>query len=158
MAEKRFDAKSTRQQKIIELVSKYDIETQDDLINSLRDAGFYVTQATVSRDIKELKLVKTMSESGVYKYACMSRAAESEEDLRLGDALANSILSVDYGENITVVKTYPGMANAVAAGIDRVDHDSVIGSVAGDDTILIVTKSKSIAMGLCSQIRNMLRG
>lgn len=149
--------KSKRQQKILEIITGNNIETQDELIELLRKSGYDVTQATVSRDIKELKLAKTMTNHGTYRYVPQI-VSEPDGEKRLGGALAGAVISVDYAENIAVVKTYPGMADAVATGIDKAEHESIVGCVAGDDTIIIVTRSKTRASELCGQIKSMLRG
>lgn len=147
--------KSARHEKILELIARYEIETQDELIEKLRVEGFDVTQATASRDIKELKLTKTQTNKGKYRYV-RPITGENASGANLSAALAASIISVDVGENIVVVRTYPGMANAVATGIDTIRHSDILGSVAGDDTIIIVTRAKEIAAGICDQVKNMM--
>ncbi|MBE6539048.1 MAG: arginine repressor, partial [Ruminococcaceae bacterium] len=143
-------------EKILELIVRYEIETQDELIEKLRLEGYDVTQATASRDIKELKLAKTQTNKGKYRYVKpISSDAASGADFNA--AIAASIISVDVGENIVVVRTYPGMANAVATGIDAIRHSDILGSVAGDDTILIVTRTKDIAANICEQVKTMMR-
>ncbi len=148
--------KSARQEKILELIVRYEIETQDELIEKLRREGFDVTQATASRDIKELKLTKTQTNKGKYRYV-RPITNDSAPGANFNAALAASIISIDVGENIVVVRTYPGMANAVATGIDSIRHSDILGSVAGDDTILIVTRAKEIAMEICEQVKNVMR-
>lgn len=148
--------KSTRQEKILELIARYEIETQDDLIEKLRHEGFDVTQATASRDIKELKLTKTLTNRGKYRYI-RPTLGNATPGTHFSSTLAMSIVSVDYGENIVVVKTYSGMANAVATGIDAAQHSEMLGCVAGDDTILIVAKSRDVAVRVCEQIKSMIK-
>lgn len=148
--------KSERQKKILELIVRYEIETQDELIEKLRTEGFDVTQATASRDIKELKLSKTQTNKGKYRYVRPLDVSNTGED-NFNVAFAASIISVELGENIVVVKTYPGMANAVATGIDKIRHNDILGSVAGDDTILIVTRTKEIAVTICEQVKTIMR-
>jgi transcriptional regulator of arginine metabolism len=148
--------KSERQKKILELIVRYEIETQDELIEKLRTEGFDVTQATASRDIKELKLSKTQTNKGKYRYVRPLAVSNTGED-NFNVAFAASIISVELGENIVVVKTYPGMANAVATGIDKIRHNDILGSVAGDDTILIVTRTKEIAVTICEQVKTIMR-
>ena len=135
---------------------RYEIETQDELIERLKREGFDVTQATASRDIKELKLTKTQTNKGKYRYV-RPISAEGAQGAGLNAALAASIISVEVGENIVVVRTYPGMANAVATGIDTIRHSDILGSVAGDDTIIIVTRSKDIASNICEQVKTIMR-
>lgn len=148
--------KSARHEKILELIVRYEIETQDELIEKLRLEGYDVTQATASRDIKELKLTKTQTNKGKYRYV---KPISSDAGVGAGfnAAIAASIISIDVGENIVVVRTYPGMANAVATGIDTIRHSDILGSVAGDDTILIVTRTKDIAADICEQVKTMMR-
>ncbi|MBQ8208806.1 MAG: arginine repressor [Clostridia bacterium] len=148
--------KSARHEKILELIGRYEIETQDELIAKLRIEGFDVTQATASRDIKELKLTKTQTNRGKYRYV-RPITGENAPGTNFNAALAASIISIEVGENIVVVRTYPGMANAVATGIDSIRHSDILGSVAGDDTILIVTRAKEIAANICDQVKTMMR-
>ncbi len=135
---------------------RYEIETQDELIEMLSREGFDVTQATASRDIKELKLTKAQTNKGKYRYM-VPMVGENGPGASFNAALAASIISIEVGENIVVVRTYPGMANAVAIGIDSIRHSDILGSVAGDDTILIVTRSKEIAEAICDQVKTVMR-
>lgn len=147
--------KYERQQKILEIIGKHNIETQEELIERLREAGFSVTQATVSRDIRELKILKGTTSSGGYKYIVAGKAEASMP--RINTALTDSILSVDYAGNLLVVKTYAGMAQAVATCIDSLDTADIIGCVAGDDAILVVVKTNEAAATLCQKIKLMIR-
>ncbi len=143
--------KSDRHSKIIELINTYSIETQEELTEHLKNSGFEVTQATVSRDIKALKLVKVSSvdESGArvgYKYAQNSRTDSSGElTEKFRNLLKDVIVSADYAGNLAVFKTYAGMANAAAAAIDAMHNSSIVGSVAGDDTVLCVLRNEEKA-------------
>lgn len=148
--------KSLRQEKILELIKKHDIETQDELIEMLRFEGFDVTQATASRDIKELKLLKTLNSKGKYRYT-KQVVKDAVSGVKFNSALADSIMSVECGCNIVVVKTFPGMANAVATGIDSIQHSEILGSVAGDDTIIIVTKDAERAVEISKRIQVMVQ-
>jgi transcriptional regulator of arginine metabolism len=136
--------KSKRQEKILQIIASENIETQEELINRLRLAGFDVTQATVSRDIRELKLTKVMTDMGVYKYTVPTKTQENPAHIYTG-ALSASIKSVENAGNLIVVKTYPGMANAVAAGIDSLSEPELLGCVAGDDTIIMVARTQDAA-------------
>lgn len=147
--------KSTRQNKIIELIEKYDIETQDALIEKLRENGFGVTQATISRDIKELKLTKGMGASGCYRY--MLPRNENGSVPKFNSALAESIKRVDTSANMIVLKTYPGLAQAVATGIDAIHMSEMLGCVAGDDTIFIVIRDDASAKEIGDKIKSMIR-
>jgi transcriptional regulator of arginine metabolism len=147
--------KRERQKKILELIEKYEIETQDDLIEHLKESGFDVTQATISRDIRELKLTKGSSHNGVSKYAAPSVKKEHVIP-RFSSALTDSITKVDYAGNLIIIKTYPGMANAVATCVDSLNLDDIIGCVAGDDAILVVVRNDETAAELSDKIREMI--
>lgn len=142
--------KSKRQQKIIEIITNNDIETQDDLIKALKAEGFNATQATVSRDIRELKLLK-LTVNGVYKY--VAPKAEIDNSLKYNHALFSSIVDVVYALNNVVIKTNPGLAQAVAAGIDSLNDDDVLGCVAGDDAIILVSKSEEASIRITDKIK-----
>jgi len=144
--------KVKRHNKIMEIIESHSIETQEELIDQLRLSGFDVTQATVSRDIRELKLSKVLSETGNYKYV-LSRPGEQEGHHLYSKALSGSIKSVECAMNNIVLKTYPGLANAVAAGIDSLREQDVLGCVAGDDTIIIVARSTDAALNICKRLR-----
>ena len=136
--------KSARQKKIIELIEKYDIDTQETLIERLSEIGISATQTTVSRDIKELKLVKGMTGKGTYKYVLPEIKRTSGVPV-LNSALTDSVVKIEAARNIVVVKTYSGMANALAVCVDTLEQTRVVGSVAGDDTILLVTHDDDTA-------------
>ena len=148
--------KSERQNAIIDLITRYEIETQEEMISRLRSLGYDVTQATVSRDIRELKLVKVTTGHGGYRYM-MPPKADSSVNVKFNSALAESITSVDYSVNIVVVKTYPGLANAVATGIDSLNISSILGCVAGDDTIMIVVRDIESARDISERIRHLIK-
>lgn len=147
--------KNKRQSKLLELIEKYDMETQDELMMRLREAGFDVTQATVSRDTRELKLFKIMTPEGTYKYVAPPKSDPSTP--RFNSALTESIKSVDYSGNIVVLKTYPGMAQAVATGIDALDSMDILGCVAGDDAIIVVARNERITEELSEKLSRMIR-
>ena len=149
--------KKNRHEKIIEIVEKYDVETQDDLIEYLRKTGYEVTQATVSRDIRELKLTKVMGENGSYRYE-LPKTNESLSAFKFSHALAESITAVDYAMHTVVVKTFPGMAQAVAVGIDNLHLPVILGCVAGDDTIIIIVRNAEAAADLNTRIKEIIRG
>ncbi len=149
--------KKNRHEKIIEIVEKHEVETQDELIEHLRKLGYEVTQATVSRDIRELKLTKVMSERGSYRYE-LPKNNESIGSFKFSHALAESITSVDYAINTVVIKTFPGMAQAVAVGIDNLQLQVILGCVAGDDTILVVARTAEAAADLNTRIKEIIRG
>ena len=130
--------KNGRQQKILELIEKYDIDTQDTLIKRLSENGYNVTQTTISRDIRQLNLVKGVTAKGSYKYIVPTAAVKDNSVPILNSAITDSVMKIEAAGNIVVVKTFPGMANALAVCIDSLHHDDIVGSVAGDDTILLV--------------------
>ena len=136
--------KSMRHTAILRIISEQEIETQDDLIAKLKENGVDVTQATVSRDIKQLGLVKTTDGEGNYRYSA-PHPSSSGSDSKFKNILSEAIISSESAENMVVVKTYSGMANAAAAAIDALASDRILGSIAGDDTILIVTKNDETA-------------
>ncbi len=146
--------KIKRHNKILEIIESYNIETQEELIDKLRLAGFDVTQATVSRDIRELKLLKVMSDMGGYKYVVPGGSGDSKHIY--SKAIDGSIKSVECSLNNIVIRTYPGMANAVAARIDSFHESDILGSVAGDDCIIMVARSGESAVHLCEKFRDMI--
>lgn len=147
--------KTKRHSKILELISERDINTQEELLAYLRAAGFDVTQATVSRDIKELRLVKTMVSDGKYHYA--PSASDSNADIGTKYAVfSQSTRSVDCAGNMVVVKCFNGMANAACAVLDAMNHEGVVGSVAGDDTILVVMRDEKSASTLVGKIKELI--
>lgn len=148
--------KANRQKKILELINRYQIETQDDLISRLMIEGFSVTQATISRDIRELQLSKVLTGKGSYRYVAPKKE-ELVTGMKINEALVDSIIGVDYAANLVVVHTFPGLAQAVAAGIDNLSIADVLGCVAGDDTILIAARSDVAAKIISERIRIMMK-
>ena len=145
-----------RHQKILELINAHEIDTQDRLVEKLREAGFNVTQATVSRDIRELQLVKRAGASGRSCYA-QSTAKDAPISERFRKILRETILSIDSAENIIVIKTLSGCANAAAEAIDTSNFPEIIGTLAGDNTIFMVVASREAALPLVEQFREMTR-
>ncbi|WP_020616777.1 transcriptional regulator AhrC/ArgR [Paenibacillus daejeonensis] len=131
--------KGYRHIKIRELIAKHDIETQDALVDMLRSSGMQVTQATVSRDIKELQLIKVPTESGVYKYA-MPQEQRSFPIHKLKRALLDHFVHIDYTDHLVVMKSLPGTANAFGSLIDNMEWEEIMGTICGDDTILIICR------------------
>ncbi|MBE6601282.1 MAG: arginine repressor [Ruminococcaceae bacterium] len=149
--------KKHRQEKLLELISRYEIDTQDELIERLRDHGFNVTQATVSRDIRELKIAKMTSGRGSYRYVLPRQSTDGSSSMGFSNSLIDSIVSVDHACNIVVLKTYAGLAQAVAVGIDGMDMHQVLGCVAGDDTIMIVARDEECATVIADRIRMLMK-
>lgn len=148
--------KKLRQETLLDVISRYEVETQDELIERLSECGIRVTQATVSRDIRELKIAKMTTGKGKYRYV-LPRQTDRTNGMRFSAALTDSIVSIQNASNLVVVKTYPGLANAVAVGIDHMNLSQVLGCVAGDDTILIVMQDDAVAVALVNRIRELLK-
>lgn len=147
--------KRERQSKIRDIVENHRIDTQDELIRLLRESGFSATQATVSRDIKDLKLTKISDGESGYYYALPSSTASSDIN-KLNASLTNLIISVRSAMNIIVIRTHPGMAQAVATGIDNIRSSDILGCVAGDDTIFVVVTNEEIAVSLGARIKTLM--
>ncbi|MGB4661693.1 MAG: arginine repressor [Mobilitalea sp.] len=147
--------KISRQSKIIELINKYDIETQEDLAEKLMKDGYNVTQATVSRDIRELKLTKVAVDGGRQKYIVLQKteAGMSEKYTRV---LKDGFVSMDRAQNIMVIKTVPGMAMAVAAALDALHMSSIVGCIAGDDTVLCAIRSNEDTIDVMEKLSKIL--
>jgi len=148
--------KRLRQEKLLELISKYEIDTQDELIDRLRESGFEVTQATVSRDIRELNISKMTTGKGTYRYV-LPKQATSASNLKFNSALIDALISADYACNIVVLKTHAGLANAVAVGLDSMHLENILGCVAGDDTIMLVSRSEDAAQKITERFRAMIK-
>lgn len=144
-----------RQNKILELIKENDIDTQEMLVALLKEIGFNVTQATISRDIKELHLVKNLSASGKYKYS-VAASTESNMSNRYLSILRDIVKNVDAAGNIIVVKTLPGCANAAAEPIDCLDLPHVIGTIAGDNTLMMVIDSDENVPALVARFNELL--
>ena len=144
--------KNQRQQKILEIVAKYDIDTQEALIERLEKEGVYATQTTISRDINQLKLVKAVTAAGKYKYIIPNVQTVNNKAV-MNSTFTEAVLSVRAAKNIVVLKTLAGMANAVAVCVDALGHDDIVGSVAGDDAILVVTADDDIAVRLEAHLK-----
>lgn len=154
--------KKSRHQKIVEIITKQDVETQEELADCLRAAGFQVTQATVSRDIRELKLSKIPDGHGRQKYALADRDANTDNkdaafvERRYIHVLREGFASMDRAQNLVVIRTASGMAMAVAAALDAMKFDEVLGCIAGDDTIMVASRTEEDAGALIHKIQGML--
>ena len=148
--------KTIRQVAILDIIEKQDVETQEELADALRQRGIRVTQATVSRDIKELRLLKVLTPVGTYKYATADKAENglSERFIRM---LAESLLSVASSENLIVVKTLNGSANVAAEALDSLHWPEILGTIAGDNTILLVIRTQAEVPGVVSRIQDMMK-
>lgn len=149
--------KKKRHEKILELISRYEIETQDELIECLGREGFEVTQATVSRDIRELGIIKMSTERGTYKYAVSGASRVGQRAQRaFVNGLFDAVVSVSCAQNIIVVKTSPGMSSPVAVAIDALDDKRILGCVSGDDTIIVVAADSESATELGGKMKALL--
>ncbi|WP_066500204.1 arginine repressor [Abyssisolibacter fermentans] len=148
--------KFTRQGKILELIKKYDIETQEELAEHLKNIGITVTQATVSRDIKELRLVKVLTKNGKYKYSVTKNNHEGTTD-RLISIFRNSIISIEPAGNIVVIKTLPGAAQISASAVDVLNFTEVVGTIAGDDCIFIAVKDIETAQNVIDRFHELTK-
>ncbi len=148
--------KSKRQTSILKLIEQYDISTQSELTEYLNAAGFNATQATVSRDIKELRLVKDVGENGKSKYAVSRSPVNTGFSEKLLTIFRESVLSYDNAQNIVVIKTMPGLASAACSAIDSMQSEDIVGTLAGDDTAFLVMHSKENAELFCEKLGNML--
>lgn len=146
--------KKVRHKQIINIISKYDVETQEELAGYLKEAGFIVTQATVSRDIRELKLSKVSAGKGKQKYVILKQDDGHMED-RFIRVLRDGFVSMDMAQNILVVRTVSGMAMAVAAAIDALKFSEVVGCIAGDDTIMIAVRTIEDTKALMEKLHKM---
>lgn len=147
--------KSRRHAKILDIIAEYPIETQDELLTRLKGEGYKATQETISRDIKDLRLVKTLGSDGKYRYVSSSK---DSTDIRsnFSSLFASSVNSIDFAQNIVVIKTLSGMAQAVCAALDSNDFKAVVGTIAGDDTIFIACRSSQFAASLTEELKKLI--
>lgn len=148
--------KSKRHLKILNIIKTYDIGTQEELVASLEQEGIDVTQATISRDIKKLGLIKVPDGYGGYKYSLANERKQTDIYDWLKRMFQDFVVDMDYSENLIVLKTLPGTAMGLASAIDNIDWEDVIGTVAGDDTLLLIIKPKERTRGLFEKLQNFL--
>ena len=148
--------KTQRQAKILEIVTSKDVETQEHLLQELQDAGFYSTQATISRDIKELRIVKELTCFGTYRYTTSTKEVAGTFSSRLNTIFRECVTGYDYAQNIVVIHTLPGLASAAGSAVDAMDMGFILGTLAGDDTVMIVMRDTNAAAAFCSEIKNLL--
>ncbi len=149
--------KAQRQAKIVEIISNANVETQEQLLQALTDQGFSSTQATISRDIKELRIVKELTSLGTYRYSIPEKDAPPALSDRLNNIFRECVISVDYAENLVVIHTLPGMANAAASALDAMRSGAVLGTLAGDDTVVIVMREGHAAAAFSGEIKAVIR-
>lgn len=148
--------KTQRQAKILEIVSNKDVETQEQLLAELQSAGYNSTQATISRDIKELRIVKELTSFGTYRYTVSSKELGGTFSTRLNAIFRECVTGYDYAQNIVVIHTLPGLASAAGSAVDGMSMSFVLGTLAGDDTVIIVMRDTNAAAAFCNEIKNLL--
>ena len=148
--------KSQRQAKIMEIISTTNVETQEQLLLQLQEAGFRNTQATISRDIKELRIVKELTRLGTYRYAVAAKEIPDTFSNRLNAIFRECVTGIDYAQNLVVIRTLPGLASAAASAIDAMNMSVVVGSLAGDDTVMVVMRDTNAAAAFCGEIKNLM--
>ncbi len=149
--------KSQRQAKIMEIISTRNVETQEQLLAELQKEGFRGTQATISRDIKELRIVKELTSFGTYRYTVSAGDMPSSFSSRLNAIFRECVTGYDYAQNIIVIRTLPGLASAAGSAIDAMNLSVVVGTLAGDDTLLVVMRDTNAAAAFCGEINHLLR-
>ena len=148
--------KSQRQAKILEIITTGNVETQEQLLQELRDAGFLSTQATISRDIKELRIVKELTSMGTYRYTTSAKEVGGTFSARLNTIFRECVTGFDYAQNIVVIHTLPGLASAAGSAVDAMSMSFVLGTLAGDDTVMIVMRDSNAAAAFCGEIKKLL--
>ena len=148
--------KTQRQTKIMEIISSRDVETQEQLLEALRQAGFHSTQATISRDIKELRIVKELTKYGTYRYTSSARELTGSFSARLNTIFKECVTGFDFAQNLVVVHTIPGLAGAAATALDSMDMSFILGTIAGDDTVIIVMRDMEAAAVFCGELKELL--
>lgn len=148
--------KSQRQAKIMEIISTQNVETQEQLLDALREAGFYSTQATISRDIKELRIVKELTSLGTYRYTTTQGEVTGTFSSRMNTIFRECVTGFDYAQNMVVIHTLPGLASAAGSAIDAMSMSIILGTIAGDDTVFVVMRDSNAAAAFCGEIKNLL--
>ena len=148
--------KNSRQSVILRIISEREIETQSQLIEALREYGITSTQATLSRDMRELQLVKELGKDGRYHYAQSGRTKKSENEQRLRKIFKECVISYTVAQNLVVLKTLPGLANAACATLDTMQIENLAGTIAGDDTAFLAMKDTQSAIEFCREIDEMI--
>ena len=148
--------KTQRQAKIVEIISKTNVETQEQLLSLLQEAGFSGTQATISRDIKELRIVKELTAMGTYRYTAAAKEVPGTFSARLNTIFRESVTNFDYAQNLVVIHTLPGLASAAASAVDAMHLSVVLGTLAGDDTVLVIMRDTNAAAAFCGEIKSLM--
>jgi len=147
--------KSQRQAKIMEIISTQNVETQEQLMAALMENGFRCTQATISRDIKEMRIVKELTSLGSYRYTTSGGEIGGSFSSRLNTIFRECVIGYDYAQNIIVIRTLPGLASAAGSAIDAMNMNAVVGTLAGDDTVMVVMRDNNAAAAFCGEIKNL---
>lgn len=150
--------KSKRQSKIMEIISNRNVETQEQLLELLQEEGYRCTQATISRDIKELRIVKELTNLGTYRYTASSGEPVGSFSARLNTIFRECVTGVDYAQNIIIIRTLPGLASAAGSAIDAMGMNKVVGSLAGDDTVMVVMRDNNAAAAFTGEISTLING
>ena len=140
----------------MEIISTTNVETQEQLLQQLQEAGFTGTQATISRDIKELRIVKELTSFGTYRYSTAARELSGGFSSRLNSIFKDCVTGFDYAMNIIVIHTLPGLAGAAASALDAMKMSVVLGTIAGDDTVIVVMRDTNSAAAFCGEIKNLM--
>jgi len=148
--------KTKRHAKIMEIIANKNIETQEQLLFELQEAGFHTTQATISRDIKELRVIKELTSLGVYRYTAAADEVSGTFTTRMNTIFRECITNFDYAQNMIVIHTLPGLASAAASAIDAMNLSVILGTLAGDDTVFIVMRDTNAAAAFCGEIKHLL--
>ena len=148
--------KSQRQAKILEIIANKNIETQEQLLAALQAEGFRGTQATISRDIKELRIVKELTSLGTYRYTASANEVGGSFSAKMNTIFRECVTSFDYAQNIIVIRTLPGLASAAGSAIDSMNMNMVVGTLAGDDTVMVVMRDSNSAAAFCGEIKNLI--
>jgi len=149
--------KNARQAEILAIIQNIAVETQEQLLSELKARGFHATQATISRDIKELRMVKELTGKGTYRYALSDRKRPSASDSRLRNIFKEGVQSVDVAQNLVVVKTMPGLASAACSALDGMEIPGMVGSLAGDDTGILIMRDNAAAQQFNSEVHKLLK-
>jgi len=149
--------KNARQTEILNIIQATAVETQEQLLAALKQRGYSATQATISRDIKELRLVKELTGKGCYRYTQSDRKAPAASDTRLRNIFKEGVVAVDVAQNLVVIKTMPGLASAACSALDGMEVDGMVGSIAGDDTGILIMRDNASAQMFNSEVHNLLK-
>ena len=149
--------KSQRQAKIMEIISSRNVETQEQLLEALQKEGFHGTQATISRDIKELRIIKELTNLGTYRYTTSTNEVSGSFTSKLNTIFKECVISSEYAQNIIVIRTLPGLASAAGSAIDAMNLHIVVGTLAGDDTVMVVMRDSNAAAAFCGEIKNLIK-